>query len=673
MEFKRLFSPINVRGLTLKNRVVMPAIHHLYTDNGFATPRFNQYYWRRAEGGPGLIIVGGCRFDDYGGPLSMMSLRTDDTIPGWREFTDGMHARNCPVAVQLYHAGRYSHSSCVPEGKQALAPSAVYSTFTRETPKEITKEEIREVIDNWAQGARRAKEAGFDAVEIIGGAGYLISQFLSPVTNLRTDEYGGSWENRCRFPREVVAAVRAAVGDYPVFMRIAGNDFIPGSNTNVQAVEFAKVMEQAGIDLLNVTGGWHETVVPQLPGELPVGGFTYLAAAVKKAVNIPVMACNRINDPVIAEETLALERGDLIGVGRPMIADPDWCRKAREGNTRLIRRCVACNQGCLAKTFFNKSVECLVNGTAGREYLIDENVRTQSPKKVLVIGGGPGGCEFALRAKRAGHFVTLWEKSSRLGGQLHLVMMPPSKGEFIHLIEYYEAMLAECGVKVELCKEGTPENIEAAGFDAVVIASGVIPNTLTLPGDTSGIDVCTAAAVLAGECMPGKNVVVVGGGSVGCETAQYLAHRGSISPEELYFLTVHRAETPEKIDYMVNHSDRAVTIIEIAKRIGAGFELGTGWPIFKDLKRLNVRQHALTKITDIRNQTVYAQMEKDGAVTNLEIPCDTIVLAVGSHPDNALYESLKDRLPRVYALGDSKKVGKVQDAIQDAVDLAARI
>lgn len=673
MEFKRSFSPISIKGLTLKNRFVMPAIHHLYTPEGYATERFNEYYWRKAEGGVGMIIVGGCRFDDYGASYAMMSLQHDEMIPGWKTFVDGVHARGAKVAVQLYHAGRYTKQKSVPPGESALAPSAVFSAFTKETPKAMSQDEIKTVVRHWAAAARRARQAGFDAVEILGSAGYLISQFLSPVTNLREDEYGGSWENRCRFALEVIAAVRSAVGeDYPLIMRMAGNDFMKGSNTNVEAVELAKLIEQAGIDMINVTGGWHETMVPQLPGEVPKAGFSYLAGAIKDAVSVPVMVSNRMNDPYLAEEVLALGRGDLIGLGRTLIADPDWVSKVKEGRIDEIRPCVACNQGCLAKTFFANPIECLVNAEAGKEYLCKTAVQAKV-QKLLVIGGGPSGCEFAIKAAEMGHDVTLWEKEARIGGQLYQVAAPPGKEGFANLVRYYQNLLAKNRVQVVVNKEATEENVLSGNFDAVVFGTGAIPKVIPMPNPEGKITIVAAADVLSGSVIPGKNVVIVGGGSVGCETAQYLAHRGSISAEQLYFLSAHKAESAEKIQNLLNSSDRKITIVEILKSIGAGFELGTGWPILKDLKRLGVVQHSLTKVVSMTAGTVILEKTNDAGRETIEIPCDTLVLAVGSRSNNALYEVLKDKMPNVYIMGDAQKIGKIFDAVRDANTLVANM
>ncbi len=673
MELKRLFTPVTINNMEIKNRVLMPAIHHTYTPDGYANERFNKYYWRRAEGGAGLIYVGGCRFDDYGAAVGMMSLQTDDFIPGYKEFTDGMHERGAKVGVQLYHAGAYTHQIAISGGRQALAPSAVFSKFTKEMPKEMTIDEINEVITNWAAGALRAQKAGFDIVEILGSAGYLITQFLSPVKNQRKDEYGGSWENRTRFAREVVAAVRAAVGnDYPISMRIAGNDFVKGSNTNAESVEFCKMMEECGIDMFNVTGGWHESIVPQVTGDLPSGGYTYLAEAIHNVVKVPVAASNRINDPVLAEKLLAMGVSDMVSVGRPMVADPDWVKKAQEGRLKEIRKCVACNQGCLARTFFMKPMECLVNGMAGREYLMDETAEPEARLNILVVGAGPAGCEYAIKAAERGHAVTIWEKEERIGGQLKMVATPPGKHEFESLSTYFEAMLQKNNVDVVLGKQATAKDIAAAGFDYVVTATGIVPNMISLPGK-SNIPVFSAYDVLQENVIAGKNVVVIGGGSVGCETAQYLAHEASASPEQIYFLMEHQAESAEVITRLLNSNRRNINIVDIAK-IGSGFDPGTGWPVMKDLRRLGVGQYPFSDIVDVDNEKVTIMMmdKETKERKKIEIPCDTIVLSVGAKPNDSLYKELVDLGVNVANLGDSEKVGKVIDAIRHADKLALK-
>ena len=669
MTYERLFSPLKVGGLTLKNRVIMPALHHLYTPEGYATARLKEYYWRRAEGGPALVIVGGCKFDDYGASPAMLDLSDDKFIPGYREFTDGMHQRDTLVGVQLYHAGAYTKREWI-GGKEALAPSAVFSKFSKEIPREMTQEDIRTVIQREVEAALRARDAGFDLVEVLGSAGYLISQFLSPIKNLRTDEYGGSWENRLRFPRELVTALRKALGpDFTLCMRVAGNDFVPGSNDNDVAVEFCKEMEKCGIDLFNVTGGWHETRVPQLPGELPRGGFYYLAAAIKDAVTVPVAASNRINDPAVAEKFLALGISDLVCVGRGMLADPDWANKARRGRADQIRHCVACNQGCLARTFFGKPIECLVNAECGREAEF-KGIPPVPAKKFLVVGGGPAGCEFALRAKQRGHRVTLWEKELRLGGQIYMASTPPGKNEFRTLVEFYQTMLAETGVEVMLGKEATVSEISSGGFDEVVIATGMKPRLMPVQSDGTA-RVTTAYDILEGNKMAGRRVLVVGGGSVGCETAQYLANEGAADAQEVFFLLRHAAEKTEKVMNLMNNSRRTVTIADIVA-IGTGFEAGTGWPVIKDLNRLHVDQRPFHTLERIENGTAILKNLKDGG-TETSILCDTVVLAVGAVSERTLAEKLQECGLTVHIIGDAKNVGKIMDATRQAAELAKQI
>ncbi|MCR4671746.1 MAG: FAD-dependent oxidoreductase [Lachnospiraceae bacterium] len=677
MKYERLFSPIRIGTMEVKNRVVMAAMHTMYNQDGYACPRFNEYFYARAEGGCGLVTVGGAAIDDYGGAFEIMRLDDDRFIPGYKEFTDGMHARGAKVAVQLFHAGRYAYSAGN-GGRQPIAPSAVYSGYSKEMPREMTVEEIHETIRRGADAALRAKKAGFDMVEISGSAGYLICQFNSPLTNLRTDEYGGSRENRFRFAREYVAAVREAVGqDYPVAMRIAGNDLVPGSNTNEDAVAFAVEMEKAGIDFINMTGGWHESKVPQITAELPRGGWNFLAAEIKKAVNIPVAVSNRINDPKVAEVLLATGVADMISLGRPLIADPDWCRKAENGEEDLIRKCMACNQGCLARVFFSRPSECLVNGRVGREYETkDLSVATgDDVKNILVIGGGPGGCEFAIRASERGHRVTLWEKDEKLGGQLWQAAAPPHKQEFYELIRYYENALRKSGAHVVLNKNANAEDVKSFGADMVVVAAGRGEPTVIPVNNPEGVPVCTSNDVLLGKVIPGKNVLVIGGASVGCETAQYLAQEASVSAEQCFHMLKHGYESYEEIERLVHTCWRNITVVDIA-RIGSGFDAGTAWPVMKDLDRLGVKRYPFTSVVEIAGgkAVLAVRAKKDSEeTTRVEVPCDSIVMAVGAKPNNSLAAELEEAGIQVYSLGDSVKLSNVLGAVRQACELAERL
>lgn len=672
MKYTRLFTPIQIGSLTLKNRIVMPAMHHLYTENGYATPRFCEYYWKRVEGGAGLIIVGSCRFDGYGAKIGSMSLATDDTIPGWQAFTQGVHDRGGKVAVQLYHAGRYMPKADVPCGGDALSPSATFTPYTRETAPEMRREQIFALLDDYAAGARRAAAAGFDAVEISASSGYLLCQFLSPLTNLRTDEFGGSWENRCRFPLMVIETVKNAIGpDIPLILRLGAEDFVPNSNTLEDSMKFAPLAEQAGVDCFNITGGWHETKIPQLTGDLPRGGLSYLGKGIKSVVHVPVMMCNRIQDPKTAETLLALNRADLVGLGRPLVADPELPRKAQAERDAEIRPCMACNQGCLANTFFDRPITCLTNGICGRE-LEFSTEKAPVSKRVLVIGGGPGGCESAYRAAQRGHRVTLMEQASSLGGQLRQVVNIPARQEFGELISFYEKNLPRMGVQMLLNHHACVD--DAKSYDHVIVATGGIPNETKLPCTPDAIPVYTARQVLTEEVMPDASVLVIGGSYIGCFTAQYLARQGAMTAQELFFFETYQADSPVNIAQRLNHSDHKVILVEQGKKIGFGFESGTSWPVLGDLSRLGVPFLKQTQITEIsKNGATAIQTAKDGTQTECFFPCDCVVVASGVHPDDTLLKELTAAGISAQAIGNASSLGKAIDAIRQGCEAGLQV
>lgn len=675
MKYERVFSPIKIRELELKNRVMMSAMHHAYTPDGYVNERFKEYYYRRAEGGVGLVMVGGCRFEEHNAMIGMLSIQDDSFIPGLTEFTKGMHERGAKVGLQLFHGGRYSRPDSN-NGLESLAPSPVYSGYSRNTPKEMTKEEIEEVIKRASDGALRAKKAGFDVVEIIASAGYLPCQFLSPLTNKRTDEYGGSWENRTRFARQLVKSIRSTVGDDMVIsLRISGDDLVSGSNTNEDAVRFARDMEKAGVDLLNVTGGWHESKVPQITGDLPRGGFDFLGAAIRDAVNIPVAMGNRINDPAVAEKMIALGDCDLVSVARPNVADPDWCKKAEAGEADTIRRCVACNQGCLANAFFDRPIECLVNGEVGREYLLRDLIENNNKKRILVVGAGPAGCEFSIRMAQKGYDVHLWEEDNRIGGQLHMVAMPPEKKEFLSLISYYKAMLIKSGVNVALNKEPNAEAIQKENFDMVVIATGKGEEKDIPVEIDNSVRVCSAYDILSKKLIAGRKVLVIGGGSVGCETAQYMAREGSLSPEQVYHILQYGYMEIDKLNQLMNSTRREISIVDIIK-IGKNFKMGTGWPVLGDLDRLGVKKYSFSTVKNIKNgiATIDVKESKDSdEVKEVALDVDTVVMAVGSKSEERLYNELVANDIKAQIIGDAKLPATIQDAVSAACLLSEKL
>ena len=663
MEFPHLFSPIAIQNMELKNRIVMTAMHLGYTPQGEVTDQLVNFYAERAKGGVGLAIVGGCPIDEFGGMVGMISLYDDRFIPGLKRLTDAVKNHGAKIAAQLYQAGRYTHSAMI-GGQKPISASAVRSRLTGETPRALSLEEIPGVQDKFAESAVRSREAGFDAVEILGSAGYLISQFLSPITNLREDEYGGSFENRMRFGIETISKVRKALGpDYPILLRIAGNDFMEGSNTNHEAKIFSAEAEKAGIDLFNVTGGWHETRVPQLTMGVPRKAYVYLARGIRSAVSKPVISSNRINDPRDAEEVLRSGGADLVTVARGLLADPDFPNKARSGKSRLIYHCVACNQGCFDSIFQGRPATCTVNPRAGREAELQIKPAPKS-RKIIVVGGGPAGMTLACTAKDRGHHVVLMEKTDRLGGQILLNHLIPGRGELettaIDLIHN----LQDKGVEMVLEKTATPAIIRQMAPDVLVVAAGAQPAKPKIKG-VNGANVIQAWELLEKNAETGENVVILGGNAVGLETALFLANQGTLSPEVLHFLMVNRAETPETLTKLLDRGSKQVTVVEMTKKAGADVGLTTKWTLIGELKRLGVKIITQTEAVGITPKGLQVKDEQGPGF----IAADTVVLAAGSKSENELVDGIGDLVPEIHVIGDAKKPRNVLAAIREGFQL----
>jgi len=666
VNYPHLFSPVQINGMLLKNRIVMTAMHLGYTPGGEVTDRLVEFYALRARGGAGLIIVGGCPVDPWAGMAGMISIMDDTFLPGLERLTSAVKAGGAKIAAQLYQAGRYAHSSMI-GGRKPFSASAVRSRFTGETPRALDLEEIPGVQDKFAEAALRAKKAGFDAVEILGSAGYLISQFFSPLTNLREDRYGGTFENRMRFGIEVVEKVRNAVGDsYPILMRLAGNDFMQGSNTNKEAAIFASELEKAGVDCFNVTGGWHETRVPQLTMFVPRKAYTYLAQGIRSAVSVPVIASNRINDPALAEEVLKEGQADLVTMARSLLADPDLPNKTLQGNENLIIHCIACNQGCFDQVLKYEPVTCMVNPAAGKE---SEWTVTPAPKKkkVLVVGGGPTGMKAAMTASDRGHQVILVEKSNHLGGQLLLNEKIPGREEILLAAGDLERNLKARPVEILLRKEADQAFIREAAPDALIVATGATPLLPSIPGINHS-KVVLAWDVLAGKASVGEKVIVVGGNAVGLETALYLARQGTLSPEVLHFLMVNKAESPETIEELLNHGNKEVCVVEMARQVGKDIGSSTRWTVMAELKRLGVKMITGAKAIEVTEGGLKIQKESREEL----LPADSVVIATGSKSENAL-ASFKDLVPELYVIGDAKKPRNALEAIKEGFLIGLRI
>jgi 2,4-dienoyl-CoA reductase (NADPH2) len=668
MEFDRLFEPITINGLEIKNRIVMPAMGLIYTFDYSFNDRHRSFYLERARGGVGLLTLGPIAVDQVGCAPVTLGLFDDKQIAPLKSLVEEIHGKSeTRVGIQLIHMGRYAFSFL--SGLTPIAPSAIASKLTGETPREMTREDIEEVQQAYVRSAGRAKEAGFDYIEILACTGYLISQFLSPITNQRNDEYGGGIENRMRFGLEVIRRVRQALGDNtPLGIRVSGNDFMKGGHTNTESSRFVVEAQKTGINAVNVTGGWHETAVPQLTSDVPPGVFLYLARGIKEKVSVPVFASNRLGDPETAERALRAGSCDLICWGRPLLADPELPNKLKEGRRDEIISCISCNQGCFDPIFSGHPVGCMLNPRTGREQELQLQ-KAPDRKKIMVAGGGPAGMEFALTAAQRGHELTLYESNGQLGGQLNLAQAAPGKKEFRKIISSMTTRMARWGVTVKLNTPVTPELVQREKPDLLVIASGARPVAMDFPG-VERPHVVSAWDVLSEKVSRiGERVVIVGGNATGCEVAHFIGVMGIPDAETFTFLMYHLAEDPALALRLLHQPTRKITIIEMAGRVANNVSRSSRWSLLKSLKLLGVEIRPGTKLLEINGDSV--KVMTDGREET--IPADTVVMATGVRPVDDLKGPLSGKGIEIITLGDAGTPGNIGDAVKQGFEAALKI
>lgn len=656
-----LFEKVRIGTMQLENRLIMPALNLRYCPGGEINERLISFYERRAQGGVGLIIVGKSLIEEevYGDSIG---IGHDKYIEALSRLTKRLHKYGTKVAIQLDHDGGNAPSGLT--SYRAIAPSSI-PFFSSEKPKEATTEDIQRFIGQFVLAAQRAKAAGFDAVELRASAGTLIAQFFSPLTNIRDDEYGGCLANRMRFGIDILYAIKHKLGlDFPIIFRISGNEFLPGGNTIQEAAEFCSSLEKAGADAFNVTGGWHETRVPQLTMQVPRGTMAYLARGIKESVSVPVVACNRITVPSLAEEIINSGTADLVGLARVLIADPDWPAKAKLNRETEIRPCVACNQGCMDAIFNQQPAGCLVNPEAGLE-LFRNIESTEVPKKVLVIGGGPAGMESALVAAERGHLVTIWEQGDVLGGQMNLASRAPGRHEWESLRRYLIEAITSRGVQIQTGKQATVTDIIKACPDIIIVACGAIPR---IP-DIKGVEFAVQAwDVLSGRVQVGNNVVIIGAGASGCEVALYLASKGVISAEILTFLARHEAENWGFLKDRLRGA-KNITVIEAGAKAGATIGKSSRWVVLKEMALAGI--NILTESQVLEVNTAGVKYKRNEGVQILD--ADTVVLAAGSQSKDDLVEDLKELNFEVQVIGDAVQPRTMLEAIHEGYLVGCKI
>jgi len=635
----RLWEPCRIGRMELKNRIVMPPMVTRYaSDDGFVTERTKNYYEARARGGPGLVIVEATYVHRQGWAFyNQIGISEDKFIPKLKELTDVVHQHGARIGIQLHHGGRQATEAL--SGLQPVAPSPL-PMAGGEMPRELTVEEIAETVAYFAEAAVRAKKAGFDGVELHAAHGYLIDQFLSPISNKRTDEYGGDVHRRARFLLETIAAVKEAAGDdYPVWCRMDGREYGSEGITLEDAQETARLAQDAGLVAIHVTAWGPATPINRTTPTFVSAILEELAEGIKKAVSIPVIAVGRLT-PEDGERLLKEGKADLIAIGKAMLADPEWANKVASGRVDDINPCIICNE-CRddLRNLAVVGIRCSVNATLGREKE-SEIAPAAKPKKVLVVGGGPAGMEAARVAALRGHQVTLWEKESRLGGQLVQAAIPPHKDRVAPLYKYLETQLSKLGVSIQLNKEATAAAVAEFGPDAVVVATGVKPFVPDIPG-LDKAQVVQAGDVLEGKVRVGDRVAIIGGELVGCETAEFLADRG-----------------------------KQVTVM----RRGPEMATSVG-PTTRDFFLSRLLDKGITLLREARYDGVSSEgvdiTTRDGEERTIE--ADTVVLAAGSVPDTALYEAIKDKVAEVYQIGDCVEPRLIRDAISEGFRTGQKI
>ena len=671
----KLFESTKIGSIEIKNRLAMSAMDLGFTTEGSINKRFIDFYVERARGGVGLIVVGGC-YPEMTGKVwkSIIGLDKDEYIPGLKKLTDTIHKYDTKIAAQILHGGRSASSFF--SKTHPVSPSSLSHINIKQKPHALTIPEIKKVIDGYVAATVRVKKGGFDAVEIHGGMGYLINQFLSRATNKRKDKYGGSLKNRIRFAKEIVVAIKEKVGKrYPVIFRLSGEDFVEDGLKIDESVEIAKELEKAGVDAFNVSPGWHESRTPIMLMSIPRMSYIFLSEKIKDNVNVPVIGSVRINDLALAEEVIDNNQSDIVSIGRPLIADPELPKKYKRKQFEDIRRCIACNQGCFDSLLGFKSISCLYNVRAGRESELKIK-KAKKKKKVMIIGGGPGGMEAARVAALRGHDVHLFEKTDVLGGQLRYAYIPPGREEIVNVISFLENQIKKLNVNIELSNKVDTVTINKMKPDVVIAATGGVPLIPKITGIKEK-NVVVAEDVFDNKVKVGKDVVIIGGGTIGCEIALHTAKMGAMDPEVACFLLKNKVIDGDKAVELTSKGKRNITILEMKNKIGGRFGISTRWVIMKQIVDAGI--NSITGIK-VKNMSTKSIKEKDKVCITYEddkkdikIFADTVIIAAGYKSNQDLTSKLNGKINELYKIGDCVEVRTALEAIHEGFEVGLKI
>ena len=672
--YPHLLEPLDLGFTTLKNRVLMGSMHTGLEETKDWN-RVAEFYAERARGEVALMVTGGIGPNLEGSVLpGAAMMTTDEDVANHRIVTDRVHEAGGKIAMQILHAGRYAY------GPKCVAPSPVKSPISPFPPTELDAEGIEKQISDIVACAQRAQEAGYDGVEIMGSEGYFLNQFLVTHTNKRTDEWGGSYENRMRLPVEVVRRTRAAVGrDFIIIYRLSMIDLVPNGSTHEEVVQLAQAIEAAGATIINTGIGWHEARIPTIATSVPRAAFAWVTKKLMGKVSIPVITSNRINTPDVAEEVLATGCADMVSMARPMLADADFVSKAISGRAAEIAPCIACNQACLDHTFSGKISSCLVNPRAcyETELMIEP---AQTAKSIAVVGAGPAGLSTAITAAQRGHRVTLFDRAAEIGGQLNMAKQVPGKEEFHGLVDWYRTMLETAGVSVQLDTEVEAKNL--IGFDEVVIATGVVPRDPQIDGQDMP-SVVSYIDVLRDRVPVGKRVAIVGAGGIGFDVAEFLVHEG-ISPTESLPDWMREWGVADPAEHRAGLAPegpqpeapaREVTLLQRkAEKPGKRLGKTTGW-----IHRTALKMKGVKMVAGVN----YERVEAGGLLVTFGeardnptlVEADTIVLCAGQLPERSLADALATDGVSCHIIGGADVAAELdaKRAIDQGTRLAASL